>query len=638
MNALFAIPNTGLRRDVSYNAVATTSALDIPAVPDITATPIGPPGQIFFDVKTQELFYSTGSDWNRIDASSVFSTDQPDYIVVGAGASGCACARGLSNPIGGEYKNSVMLLESSDVSSYYTFDVNDATTSSQNTLIYNPKFAELSTSLNHQTYSSANVAGGRTSHLPMQWVRGTPEAFDAWATLLSDSAWSYQSLLPIILSYERYTPDATIPDLTQRGSVASGLLCCSQSPPLTDAFSTAISTGLSIPLIPDYNSHPFVAGSYQNLVGVSAEQLYNTPGIPTQRADAYGAFIVGVTTPGVTIPGVLNTVTLNGLAGRKLSVRFGAEVTRVLFSGNKAIGVELLVSNSTSTTSQVLFANKGVVVCAGSISSPTVLQRSAIGPVLTLGAAGIIPLIANNNVGNGLMCQYGPAALIEKLTPSSPPSSTLNCAFGDLGLLPIERRVQVNYTYPGTSQLSTLSPSIVSALNLGSFDSVSLQGYLMSPSSRGSVSILSPSLIPPLVDFGLYSDGSYNVPGTDAANVIAYLKQLQLISAAEGGNPSNVLFPPNSHYPAPYGPAPSDALLFESASTTTSIKPGSCCGTCRMGVDILHGVVDTNLLVFGTTGLYVADASVVPVIPTGDISFASILIGLRMAQILGGNI
>lgn len=651
MTALSASINTGVRRDFSFRSATVTSTLDIPSTPDITLIPIGPPGQIFYEVASQDLYYSTGSSWERVESSDIFTTEPVDYIIVGAGASGCACARELSSTT-----TSVLLLDQSVISSYFSGEVFDATVASQTSLLSTPKFSSTSQSpylgssaqFSSLGYSSGRVLGGRTSHLPMQWVRGSPTVYDGWATLLSDPAWSYANLLPLILQYERYEPTGTIADLTQRGapssSSTSGLICCVQNPPLTDSFSAALSTALSVPQIQDYNDHYQIAGVYQNLVGVSAEQLYNTPAPGSQRSDAYGGFLIGVNTPSMVIapiivqdtaPNTDNSI-LRGTLGRKLIVKTSATVTRVLFAGTKAVGVEFLTQGTHSTTSSVVFAKKGVILSAGAISSPTILQNSGVGDPFVLGTAGIEVIIANQNVGNNLTCHYGPSGVVDQLGLTSPPAGQLNTAFWDLGAPPVERRLQIDYVFPGNSSIGCLSPQVLSALGLTSAaNTVSVPGYLLNPQSRGTVLVTSSNVnTPPTVNFNLYSDGSYLIPGTDAYEAVVYLKKLQDIAAAEGGVPANVRFPTNAHYPAPWGPAPDDSLLFEAASSMVSIKPGSACGTLRMGVDALHGVVDSGLKVFGASNLYVADASVMPSIPSGDVTFACILIGLRMAQIL----
>lgn len=625
-----------IHRDEQLHALTVSNSLGLPSVKDVSTMPVGATGQIVLDSTTGALFYSNGSAWKRIESSDLYTDHPIDFVVVGGGTAGNPCARALSNvQTGGVYTYSVMVLERGKNLNDDPLVV-DPTIASGNDLTWDPKYAETHITLSQDTYSEGRLIGGGSAHNGMQCVRGTPDVYNQWAAISGEASWSYANLLPIMLSQERYTPDGTVADLTQRGTPTSGYMCCTQEAPLTDAFTASVATGFGVPLIADYNDHFQIAGVYQNLVGVSANQDYITAPPGSERSHSGNGYLFGISTPSVTIPAVVDA-NGNGLAGRKLYVRTSVTATRIIMAGTKAVGVEVVVNNGVSDTTQLVFANRGVILSLGAFNTPAILNHSGIGRAADLTAQGISVVVDSPNVGYNMQNQYGPSALVRRVTGGPPPPAfKLTPAFTDLGLAPLgERKYQTIMIYPGSL---IFTPSLISALNLGSYDSVFMSGLYLRAQSRGTVKIRSNDpLTPPLIDLGNYNDGLYSTPGTDAYNAVQYLKQLQAVVAAGGGGAGDVLFPPNSHYPAPWGPAPDDSLLFDSAKTAP-FNSYHCVGSCRMGTNISNGVVNGQLAVFGTSNLYIADASVMPAVTTGNTAYPCYIIGLKLAQFLGGVI
>lgn len=623
-------PNAGVKRDFFQSSTLTSNNVILPTIKNVSQSSPAQPGKLVLETDSQNLFYSTGLEWMEVSSASLFVDGPLDYIIVGGGTAGLTAAWGLTNEssVAGL---GVLVVESGE-NLVTDSAVLDPTLGSSQTLTYDTKYASAIATQTADVYSEGVLLGGGSAHNGLQAVRGTPDVYNSWASITGNNRWLYSNLLPLFLNQEKYTPTGTVADPAQRGS--SGRLFITQEAPLTDAFSIALATGLGVPMISDYNDHTESApGVYDNTVGVSANQDYITP-TSSVRSFSGNSYLYGIASQGIA---AIVDANGNGLNGRKLFVRVKSTVSRVIFAGTTAIGVEIIVNDGQSSKIQLAFANKGIILSAGSFMSPAILQRSGIGASGLLTPLGISVLVNNANVGANMINHYGPNALMRRFTGGGPPPAfKLNVAFSDLGIADGVRRVQTDFLYPG----SIFFPGIIrDALNLGSYDSVAVGGLLLQANSRGTVQIRSTNpLIHPLVNLGNYTDGPYTTPGTDLANAVTYLKQMVDVINTGGGNPAtDMLYPPISHYPAPYGPAPDDSLLAADAQTGV-FNAYHCVGTCRMGTSTANGVVDGNLKVFGVNNLYVADCSIEPLVQTGNTAYAAFFIGLEMAKILGANL
>lgn len=560
----------------------------------------------------------------------------PDFIIVGAGTAGLTAAWGLTNKKGCKSLYSVLVFEAG---LNYSDDPNvlDPTIGSSIQLSYNPKYAFTRVTLDQEVYSDGRGTGGGSMHNGLQAVRGTPDIYNQWATISGNNAWNYASLLPLFKSQEFYTPMGTVANAQQRG--LNGRLYITQEAPLTDGFSAALATGLGTTQIVDYNDHYQVSpGVYANTVGVSANQDYVTPPPNSVRSFSGNSYLDGIVSVG--IPPIVDDNGV-GLNGRKLKVINAASVAKILFKQNKAIGIEVIFTKDNVQYTERYYARKGVIVSAGSVGTPALLQLSGIGKAADLTALGIDVVYDNANVGANLQNHYGPNALVRLLT-TPPPVFKLNVAFADLHpYMPADgsRRTQTDFLFPG----SIFFPQdIISALGLQNVPSVSVGGLLLQSKSRGSVKIQSNDpLTPPLLTLGNYTDDTSATPwatvGSDAYQAVSYLKLMQAVVVAEGGTPADVLYPPNSAYPAPWGPAADDSLLFQAAKNS-AFNSYHAVGTCRMATSPADGVVDGKLAVFGVKHLYIADCSIEPLVQTGNTAYMAFFIGLQLAKFLGADL
>lgn len=523
-------------------------------------------------------------------SSSSSSDDEYDYIIVGCGASGSIIARKLSD----DKKTRVLVLEvginrSADAAvNAAAFDLN--------TITYDPRYAVTYTTPpfapngNLFTYTEGRMWGGGSGHHYLNAVRGTPSVYDAWALASGNSRWSYSNLLPTMKGIEAYTSNGSPIDQSQRGT--TGPMAITQSSSiLANPVANAMKNVLDIPFVDDYND------ANQSPVGVSARQLFVTPGANSQRSWAIPAFLP---------VGSVVDAKGNGLHGRKLKIISDGLVSRVLFHKNKATGVECLLEGQEKDVKH-FFAKKKVILCAGAINTPAILQRSGIGSSDLLNSLGIPVVYHNPNVGSNLQNHYGVIGFITGATPD------VIIGFTDMR----------DYGMPADN----VRRMQFFAQNIGG--QIRIQAWNLDPKSRGSLQIvdINPGT-QPKINFNYYSDGSYNTPGSDAYIAVNFFKAIKDIATNLG---ATVTSPPIADFS-------DNAKLFADAQIPTNfVITNHMVGTARMAATPSSGVVDGNLHVFGVDNLMVADISVEPLIANGNTCFSAYVIGMTASQILKGN-
>lgn len=594
-----------------------------------------------------------------------------DYIVVGGGTAGLPCAWALTN----DKETSVLVLEGGlDLT-------NDPIVLSPNlfavvdTITYDPKYAatDVTTARTQRyIYVRGNSLGGSSTNNYYQSMRGTPEIYDEWAVITGNPEWSYKKLLKLFKSQEHYNPNGNIPNPQQRG--LDGRLYISQADPLADEVTQAVARGFNVPWVSngDYNDNYFdpMTNMAANQVGVYPNQLWLTDYCSTNtcgvRSFAGNSYLKGITEEQGATPAVKPIVDAdnNGIHGRKLYVRTNTVVSRILFKGTKAVGVELIVSDGDNSKTMIARAKKGVILAAGAVMTPAILQRSGIGGAADLAPLGIDVLVDNPNVGYNAENQYGCDVVFRKTTPLNP--ALITPCWNDLGQGDGVRRCLTNIA-PGAI-LPSIVASVIGVTGGNLFANyVNLVNFLLVTKSRGSVVLRSADpFTPPYVNLNMFSDATgtnpYNLSGPlplngnvnsqDLADAIT-LFILGLRSALEQPNATldDLIYPPISHYPqdvleaAVGGPLPAGtgapAGNYSFLATDALLQPrvsNHFASTCRMAATADTGVVDGKLRVFGTKHLYVADLSITPVLTTGSTSYPAYFIGLQLAKFLGANL
>lgn len=545
-----------------------------------------------------------------------------DYIVVGAGATGSALAAKLSDPVKGKYKNSVLLLEAGENLSQdpRVVDSNNIVTAIAEATDPALSVISLSYPLTKEInpffsfgYTEGRMWGGSSGHNYLQCIRSTPDELAQWAALSGNPRWTYDNLLnTVIKPLEHYTPDGSVANSTQRGF--TGPLFVTQEPFETlknDFFYQSVAVAAGVPIVTDYNDPD------QGVLGVSSNQDYVTPpflDVNSFRSFGGNAFLTGE--PSVGIPALVDE-NGNGLHGRKLKVISNAHANRVIFKKRTAKGVEYVLGGARDVAITAK-AKKGVILCAGGVSDPAILQRSGIGDPVLLSSLDIPLVYANPNVGNNMQCFVGQQGIIGNIeTDVQLPA--YGVAFLGFAPDPSTRQCYMEFF----SQLAAFPPGIAQALEISGINAL---GANLSPKSRGSVQIISKDpFIQPSINFNFFSDGPPSEEGTDAYKVVALYKLLQDIATASGGT---VLYPTPSQYAAG-----DDALI--GCALSTLLPFNHIASTCQMAKTSATGVIDGNLRVFGVKHLMVASAASQPVSSGGQA--VCMMLGLEAARILRGE-
>ncbi len=530
-----------------------------------------------------------------------------DYIVVGAGSAGCVLANRLT--AGGEHR--VLLLEAGggDRSPWIQVPIGYGRT------FNDPRFnwmyqAEPDPALDNRSafWPRGKVLGGSSSINAMVYVRGQPADFDDWRAA-GNPGWSWSELLPYFKKLEHH-PWGPSEFHGAGGPVHVSDVSASVHPLCATFLQACASVGIEYTR--DLNgARPEGAGLWQVTI---------KDGVRVSSANAY----------------------LRPIWRRAgLEVRLRAHVTRVLFSGSRAVGVEYLRSGAR----QQARARLEVLLAAGAINSPQLLELSGVGDAQLLRQFHI-PLIADSPaVGRGLQDhlavsyfyrsrvptlndQLAPflgkvkAALRYALGRRGPLAMSVNRAGAFLrGRAELTRPNLHIYFNPASYSTTTLGPKR-RLLNPDPFP-----GFLMSfntcrPSSRGSVHIrssdplaspaISPNSLATEADLQDVYDGARVVRRLAAAPALAAVTESEREPGAQVQSDAEVL-----------------ADFRRRAGSVFH-----ACGTCAMGADPRSSVVDPRLRVRGVSGLRVVDAAIFPNISSGNTNAPTLMVAEKAADLI----
>jgi choline dehydrogenase len=526
-----------------------------------------------------------------------------DYIIVGAGSAGCVLAARLTE----DPQTRVLLVEAGPKDRSWRISMPSAVGSLLSSDRFNWNYvsdSEPHLDGRRLTHPRGRVVGGSSSINGMVYIRGHAGDYDAWAGA-GLAGWGYADVLPYFKRAERHVHGA---DRYHGGSGPLSVFAPDLTrTPLAAAFvQAALEAG--------YGSAPDANGERQEGFGRVDRTTHNG-----RRCSAARAYLAPA-------------------SGRpNLSVVTGALVHRVLLRAGRAVGIEYSVRAALGQA----FADRDVILSAGAINSPQLLQLSGIGAGDRLARLGIEPLHELRSVGENLNDHPDLVVQHRCLRPVS--LFGANRGVGKLvaGLkwfAGLDGVAGSNHFEAGgflRSRAGIEQPDIQLtfmplAIKPGTVDDVGTHSFqvhidLMRPKSLGRVAIRSADpAAAPSIRF------NYLAEPQDREDLRAAVRLTREILS----QPALAPYRGEELNPGPAVQGDDEIDAWVRRGVETCYHP---VGTCRMGLDPRESVVDVQCRVHGLAGLRVIDASIMPAIVSGNTNAPTIMIAEKLSDLLRGK-
>ncbi len=521
-----------------------------------------------------------------------------DYVIAGGGSAGCVIASRLSE----DPNMRVVLLEAGGPGDGFLATM----PSGSYKLLGKPNadwmyMTEPDPSLGGRKvmWTAGKMLGGGSSINGMMYIRGSRHDYDGWEKDLGCEGWGWNNVLTYFKRSEGF---AGKPSQSHSTDGPLGVSPPRKIHPLSYAFIDACAD-IGLRKVEDY-----CAG------------------------DVDGAFMAYVTQRGGMRSSAARAFLEKASKRPNLTVITGALVDKVLIESGRATGVQYRHDGQVKTVA----AQREVIVSASAIASPTILLRSGIGPAAELKALGIEVKVDSPEVGKNLQEHASvQTSVIVDIPTVNTRMGPLNLVKGVLQYLLL--RTGIMTVTPVESMAFIRSkpelekPDIKLQFGPMAFDpatrgphkkpGIVVYTNVSKPRSRGEIRLRSADVADaPVIDHRLLGDPE------DVAAMIRGLKEVDRILHAPSFG---------KHLKGRIAPAelPKDDAAWEERIRSTAGIGYHPVGTCRMGGDSAS-VVDPRLRVRGVAGLRVADASIMPIMPSANTNAPAIMVGEKAADMI----